>query len=105
MIALLEEHLAATQSGENHVVITVVGRDRVGIIARVAQTLAEAQVNILDINQTLFRQLFTMNMVVDISRATCSFAQLQENLTKVGEELGVKIYAQREEVFHFMHRV
>ncbi|MDI3280450.1 MAG: ACT domain-containing protein [Bacillota bacterium] len=105
IIRALEEHLEDKDAEESRIVVTVIGRDRVGIIARITSVLAGYQVNILDINQTLFRDLFAMNMVADISRATASFAQLKRSLEEAGAELGVKVYAQREEVFRFMHRI
>lgn len=87
------------------VVVTVIGRDRVGIIAGVSGVLAEAGVNIVDISQTLMQDLFTMIMMVDIARATVSFDELQSRLASKGEELGMRIQAQREDVFSYMHRV
>ena len=87
------------------VVVTVIGRDRVGIIAGVSGVLAEAGVNIVDISQTLMQDLFTMIMMVDIARATLSFDELQSRLASRGEELGMRIQAQREDVFSYMHRV
>jgi ACT domain-containing protein len=87
------------------VVVTVIGRDRVGIIAGVSGVLAEAGVNIVDISQTLMQDLFTMIMMVDIARATVSFDELQSRLASQGEELGMRIQAQREDVFSYMHRV
>jgi ACT domain-containing protein len=83
----------------------VIGRDRVGIIAGVSGVLAEAGVNIVDISQTLMQDLFTMIMMVDIARATVSFDELQSRLVSKGEELGMRIQAQREDVFSYMHRV
>lgn len=87
------------------VVVTVIGRDRVGIIAGVSAVLADAGVNIVDISQTLMQDLFTMIMMVDIARATLSFDELQARLAARGEELGMRIQAQREDVFSYMHRV
>ena len=87
------------------VVVTVIGRDRVGIIAGVSGVLAEAGVNIVDISQTLMQDLFTMIMMVDIGRATIDFEELQRRLAAKGEELGMRIQAQREDVFSYMHRI
>ena len=86
-------------------VVTVLGRDRVGIIAGVAGTLAEAGVNIVDISQTLMQDLFTMIMMVDIAHATIGFDELQQRLDAKGQELGMRIQAQREDVFSYMHRI
>ena len=87
------------------VVVTVIGRDRVGIIAGVSGVLAEAGVNIVDISQTLMQDLFTMIMMVDIGRASIGFDELQRRLATKGEELGMRIQAQREDVFSYMHRI
>jgi ACT domain-containing protein len=87
------------------VVVTVIGRDRVGIIAGVSGVLAEAGVNIVDISQTLMQDLFTMIMMVDIGGAGIGFDELQRRLTTKGEELGMRIQAQREDVFSYMHRI
>jgi ACT domain-containing protein len=87
------------------VVVTVIGRDRVGIIAGVSAVLAEAGVNIVDISQTLMKDLFTMIMMVDIGSANIGFDELQQRLATKGEELGMRIQAQREDVFSYMHRI
>ena len=87
------------------VVVTVIGRDRVGIIAGVSGVLAEAGVNIVDISQTLMQDLFTMIMMVDIGGAAIDFDELQLRLAAKGEELGMRIQAQREDVFSYMHRI
>jgi ACT domain-containing protein len=87
------------------VVVTVIGRDRVGIIAGVSGVLADAGVNIVDISQTLMQDLFTMIMMVDIGAATLGFDELQHRLAVKGEELGMRIQAQREDVFSYMHRI
>ncbi|HHT26534.1 MAG TPA: ACT domain-containing protein [Firmicutes bacterium] len=86
-------------------IITVLGKDRVGIIARVTSLLAAAHVNILDINQTLFGDLFSMNMAVDISAADVPFAELKAAVEDAGVELQVKVLMQRRAVFDYMHRV
>lgn len=86
-------------------VISVIGEDRVGIIAAISDVLAKADVNILDITQTAIEGLFTMIMVVDIGRSNIGFDELKTRLSRRGEELSVRVDAQREEVFHFMHRI
>ena len=96
--------LAAMES-TTRVVVTVIGRDRVGIIAGVSAVLAEAGVNIVDISQTLMQDLFTMIMMVDIGKASIGFDELQRRLAAKGEELGMRIQAQREDVFSYMHRI
>lgn len=93
-------------SQENsRVVVTVVGKDKVGIIARVANVLAEKNANILDISQTIMQDFFTMIMIVDIENCKVDMAGLKETLDAEGEKIGVKISAQREDVFQYMHRI
>ena len=84
---------------------TVVGKDTVGIIARVCAYLAEKQINILDISQTIVSGYFNMMMVVDRTNATNSFGDMADEMEKVGEEIGVVIKCQREEIFDKMHRI
>ena len=87
-------------------IITVVGKDTVGIIAKVCTYLAEKQINILDISQTIVAgNYFNMMMVVDRSKAANSFGEMSDDLTKVGEKIGVVIKCQREEIFDSMHRI
>ncbi|MEW6623166.1 MAG: ACT domain-containing protein [Bacillota bacterium] len=87
------------------VVITVVGKDRVGIIAGITGVLAANRVNILDISQTIMQDFFTMILIADDSNCAVSHEKLVENLEKIGSELGVKITVQREDVFKYMHRI
>ena len=86
-------------------IITVVGKDTVGIIAKVCTYLADNQINILDISQTIVVDYFNMMMVVDRSNALKSFGDMADDLKAVGEEIGVIIKCQREEIFDMMHRV
>ena len=86
-------------------IITVVGKDTVGILARVCAYLAEKQINILDISQTIVSGYFNMMMVVDRTNATNSFGDMADEMEKVGEEIGVVIKCQREEIFDKMHRI
>ena len=87
------------------VIITVVGKDTVGIIAKVCTYLEGKQVNILDISQTIVQDYFNMMMIADMEHATGSFAEVATELEKVGEEIGVAIKCQREEIFTKMHRI
>ena len=89
----------------NKIIITVVGKDTVGIIAKVCAYLSEHKVNILDISQTIVQDYFNMMMVVDASNADVDFDALSETLDGIGQEIGVNIRAQREEIFDSMHRV
>lgn len=86
-------------------IITVVGNDTVGIIAKVCTYLAENQVNILDISQTIVQGCFNMMMVADVSKSTKDAAVLSEELGKLGDEIGVVIRCQVEDIFNVMHRV
>ena len=86
-------------------IITVVGKDTVGIIAKVCTYLAENGVNILDISQTIVSGYFNMMMITDISGATKSFAAISDEMEKLGEEIGVVIKCQREEIFEKMLRI
>ncbi|MCI7244057.1 MAG: ACT domain-containing protein [Lachnobacterium sp.] len=86
-------------------IITVVGKDTVGIIAKVCTYLAGNGVNILDISQTIVSGYFNMMMITDISGATKSFAAISDEMEKLGEEIGVVIKCQREEIFEKMHRI
>ncbi len=86
-------------------IITVQGYDRVGIIAAVCSLLAERNVNILDISQTILSGLFNMTMVVDVSAMEQSFGELADALEALGVSLGVQIRAQSEEIFQMMHRI
>ena len=86
-------------------VVTVVGKDNVGIIAKVCTYLANNHVNILDISQTITGGFFNMMMVVDSSEATKDITIFSEELKQIGEELGVVIQAQNEKIFNVMHRI
>lgn len=86
-------------------VVTVVGEDRVGIISTVSNIMADHRINILDISQTIMEGFFTMIMVVDISVATKEIKEIREMLNNSGEELGVSITIQHEQVFQAMHRI
>jgi len=89
----------------NKAIITVVGKDRVGIIAGVCTYLAENQINILDITQTIVKGFFNMMMVVDVENITKSFGEVAQELEQVGEEIGVSVKIQREEISLKMHRI
>ncbi len=89
----------------NKTIITVIGKDRVGIIAKVCSYLAESQVNILDISQTIVSGYFHMMMIVETSNSIKSFDELNSDLDHVGLEIGVSIKAQHEDIFNKMHRL
>lgn len=89
----------------NKTIITVVGKDTVGIIAKVCTYLADNGVNILDISQTIVQEYFNMMMIVDMKTAAKPFAEIADELDKLGESIGVKIKCQHEEIFTKMHRI
>ncbi len=86
-------------------IITVVGKDTLGIIARVCTYLAENQINILDISQTIVQGYFNMMMIVDTNRTEKDFGVVAEELERLGESIGVIIKCQKEEIFNQMHRI
>ncbi|NVO15567.1 MAG: ACT domain-containing protein [Rhodoplanes sp.] len=86
-------------------IVTIIGADRVGIIAGISTVIADAGVNILDISQSVMRDFFTMIMMVDLGASDVSFDALRERLVRKGEELGVRVEIEREEIFKAMHRV
>jgi len=86
-------------------IITVVGKDTVGIIAKVCTYLAENQINILDISQTIVSGYFNMMMIVDTSKMVKDHGDMAEELEKLGLEIGVSIKCQKEEIFDKMHRI
>lgn len=86
-------------------IVTVVGQDRVGIIAAVCTQLANYNVNVLDISQTVMQGYFTMMMATDISASNVPVAELAKEMEKFGQDMGLSIHVQREDIFHAMHRV
>ena len=86
-------------------IVTVLGKDTVGIIAKVCTYLAENQINILDISQTIIQGYFNMMMIVDVTGIEKDFKVVCDELAKMGAQIGVKIHCQREEIFEKMHRL
>lgn len=89
----------------NRTIITVIGKDRVGIIAGVCTYLAENGINILDINQSIVQGFFNMMMIVDAQNTEKDFSVLCEEVEALGDKLGVKIKMQHEDIFDVMHRI
>lgn len=89
----------------NKSIITVVGKDAVGIIAKVCTYLAENNVNILDISQTIVQEYFNMMMIVDMSSVEKNFEVIANELSEIGLKIGVQVKCQREEIFDKMHRI
>ena len=86
-------------------IVTVIGKDRVGIIADVTALLAQYGLNVLDISQTVLQEYFTMIMLVDAAQCTVPFADLARTLDEAGTQRGLQIRAQREDIFNAMHRI
>lgn len=86
-------------------IITVLGKDQVGIIAKVCTYLAERRVNVLEISQTIVKGYFDMMMIVDAAELTTTFEELAQGLDALGQEIGVGIRCQREDIFESMHRI
>lgn len=86
-------------------IVSVIGKDQVGIIANVCSLLSAHQVNVLDISQTVLQEYFTMIMVVDAAACPLDFADLVTKLEEEGHRLGLTIHAQREDIFNAMHRI
>ena len=86
-------------------IVTVIGKDQVGIIASVCALLSEKNVNVMDISQTIMQEYFTMIMLVDVSAANVPFAQLRDELAAAGEARSLDIRIQREDIFNAMHRI
>ena len=86
-------------------IVTVIGKDQVGIIAAVCTLLSEKNVNVLDISQTILQEYFTMTMLVDVSQATIPFTKLAEALAQAGRDCSLDIRIQREDIFDAMHRI
>ena len=86
-------------------IVTVIGRDQVGITAAVCSLLAQHQINILDISQTVLQEYFTMVMLVDLAGCTASIGEMSGILEQAGKERGLSIRIQREDIFNAMHRI
>lgn len=86
-------------------IITVIGKDKIGITAGVSAVLADNKINILDISQTVMQEYFTMMMLVDLSNMEINLTELKDLLTEKSQELGVSIKAQHEDIFQSMHRI
>lgn len=86
-------------------IITVIGKDTVGILAKVSDACAKASVNIVEVTQSVLQDMFAMIMLVEIDKATIGFEQLRENLNAVGESTGTQIHLMHEDIFNSMHRI
>ncbi|MBE6561797.1 MAG: ACT domain-containing protein [Ruminococcaceae bacterium] len=86
-------------------IISVVGRDTVGILARVSQACAECNANIVDVTQSVLQEMFAMVMLVDITDISVDFPALSQKLNDLGEEIGMVIHVMHEDIFNSMHRI
>ena len=89
----------------NRIIITVVGKDTIGIIAKISTYLADNKINIMYISQTIIQGFFNMMMIVDPSKMDISYATFIDEITKIGENTGVQVKCQREDIFDKMHRI
>lgn len=87
------------------VVLTIVGKDKVGITAKVSNALAEMNINIININQNIMQSFFNMVLIADMAEANVSIAEARDKMAALGEEIGVEIRLQSEEIFSAMHRI
>ena len=101
----MKKKSTAGRMGIIRIVMTIVGLDKVGIIARASALLSENQVNILNINQNITDEFFNMVLIGDMAKATISLEDLKAKATKLGEELGLEIRVQSEQIFTAMHRI
>lgn len=86
-------------------VVTVIGKDMVGIIAKVSTKCAESNANVIEVTQSVLQDLFAMIMLVDIEHLNCGFSEFSRRMDKTGEELGLSISAMHEDIFNSMHRI
>ncbi len=86
-------------------VITVIGKDAVGILAKVSTVCAENNANVIEVTQSVLQDLFAMIMLVDITNLNVDFASLSDKMTKLGDETGLKILTMHEDIFNIMHRI
>lgn len=90
---------------ESHAILTAFGRDSVGVVAAIAAVISGHGVSILDMNQRILQEFFSLNMILDISRADCGFEDLRAHLESVAAEKGIRVATQLETIFRYMHRV
>ena len=86
-------------------VITVLGKDMVGILAKVSAKCAEVDVNVIEVTQSILQDLFAMIMMVDITKSTIPFDELVDSLKKIGDDMGLKVHVMHEDIFNSMHRI
>ncbi len=100
-----QESVATEEKASDKTIITVLGKDTVGIIAKVCTYLSEHQINVLDISQTIVQGFFHMMMIVEMNGAEVTFSQCSKDLAEIGQGIGVSIKCQKAEIFEKMHRI
>ncbi|MBP5605176.1 MAG: ACT domain-containing protein [Ruminiclostridium sp.] len=86
-------------------VVAVIGKDTVGILAKITAICAEGNANVMDVTQTIMQDLFAMTMLIDITKCTEDYSVLADKLTKAGDEMGLQIHVMHEDIFNAMHRI
>ena len=86
-------------------VISVIGKDMVGILAKISARCAEYHANVVDVTQTILQDMFVMVMVIDISSITCGFPELSDSLTTLGSDMNLSVHVMHEDIFNSMHRI
>lgn len=86
-------------------VLTVIGKDTVGILAKVSKICADNNANVIEVTQSVLQDMFAMIMLVDISKLSCNFTELSDTMTKLGDDLGLKIMVMHEDIFNCMHKI
>ena len=86
-------------------VISVIGKDMVGILAKISAKCAEFNANVVDVTQTILQDMFVMVMVIELGKVTCGFPELSDSLTKLGSEMGLSVHVMHEDIFNSMHRI
>lgn len=86
-------------------VVAVIGKDTVGILARISTICSECNANVMDVTQTIMQDLFAMTMLIDISKCSSEYSELAERLKKAGEEMNLQVHVMHEDIFNSMHRV
>lgn len=90
---------------EMRAVITVIGKDMVGILARVSEACARHNINVMEVTQSILQDLFAMIMMVEISRSDVPFTQFEDELSAIGKEMGLSVHAMHEDIFNAMHTI
>lgn len=86
-------------------VITVVGKDMVGILSKISTLCAENEVNVIEVSQTILQDMFCMIMLVDVSKCNLPFGELKDKLSKIGDEMNLSVHAMHEDIFNSMHKI